>query len=131
MKTDTVRWMHFLARIISGLWAGFWIFFAIASSASDFNSRGTASLGGLLIPLGFTVILLLLALTAWRWIGIGRIALPIAGLAVFVAYPIIAGNSPLSTKVFVMAALGLPLLSVGALLIAAWRIGRTEDRGRG
>jgi hypothetical protein len=118
--------MNFFARVITGLWAGFWIFFAVASSAADFNSRGGASLGGLLIPVGFTALLILLALTAWRWIRIGRIALPVAGLAVMIAYPLVAGDFHISTKLFVMAALGLPPLTAGLLLIIA---GRTDGKG--
>ena len=123
-RKPAARWMDFLARLTSGLWAGFWIFFAVASSAADFNSRGGASLGGLLIPLGMTAILLFLALTAWRWVRIGRIALPLAGAAVFAGYPLIVGHFPVSTKAIVMATLGLPPFSAGALLITAWRIDR-------
>lgn len=129
-QQPAARWMNFLARVVSGLWAGFWIFFAVASSADDFNTRDGASLGGMLIPLAFTVILLLLAFTAWRWEKIGRIALPVAGLAVFIAYPIVAKSFPASTKVFVMAALGLPPLSAGVLLIAADRINRSSGTQR-
>ena len=131
MTINTVRWINFSARVISGLWAGFWIFFAVASSAADFNSRGSASLGGLLIPLSFTIILLLLALTAWKWVKVGRIVLPLAGVAAFIAYPIIAKNFTASTKVFVMAALGLPPLSAGVLLITTWRIERAVDERTG
>lgn len=126
MTAKTVKWMEFLARIISGLWAGFWIFFAVASSAADFNSRGGASLGGLIFPISFTAILLLLALTAWRWARIGRIALPLAGLAVFFVYPVMADNFPASKKVFAMVTLGLPPLSAGVLLITSWRLDRAS-----
>lgn len=126
-REPAARWMDFLARVISSLWAGFWIFFAVASSARDFNSRGGASLGGLLIPLGFTILLLLLALTAWRWVKIGRIALPLAAAAVFAGYPLIAGLFPVSAKAIIMAALGLPPLSAGVLLISAWRIDRRSS----
>ena len=120
------RWMNFFARVISGLWAGFWIFFVVASSADDFKSRGDASLGLPLIPIAFIVILLLLAFTAWRWVKIGRIALPAAGLAVFIAYPLAANGFPFLTKAFVMATLGLPPLSAGALIIASERIERSS-----
>jgi len=123
-REPAARWMDFLARVISGLWAGFWIFFAVASSAADYNSRGGPSLGGLLIPLGITAIILFLALTAWRWVRIGRIVLPLAGMALLVGYPLIAKHFPVSTKVIVMATLGLPPLSAGVLLITAWRIER-------
>ena len=121
MTNNTARWMNFSARVISGLWAGFWIFFAVASSAADFDSRGGASLGGLLIPLGSTILLVLLALTAWRWVKVGRIALPLTGLAVLIVYPLWADHFPVSTRISVMATLGLPPLSAGVLLIAAWR----------
>ncbi len=124
---NAARWMRFLARVITGLWAGFWIFFAVVSSANDFDTRGAGSLGGLLIPLAFTAVLLLLAFTAWRWERVGRIALPVAGLAAFIAYPIAAKNFPVSTKMFVVAVLGLPPLSAGILLIATGRI----DSGSG
>ena len=119
--------MYFLARIISGFWAGFWIFFAVATAASDTERHGETTLGGLLIPAGFTALILLLALTAWRWIRIGIIALPLAGAGVLVAYPIIASHFPLSTKIFTMATLGLPPLSAGVLLMAARRMERSAD----
>ncbi len=126
-QEPAARWMRFLARVITGLWAGFWIFFAVASSAHAFDTRGGASLGGLLIPLAFTAVLLLLAFTAWRWEKIGRIALPLAGLAVIIAYPLLAKNFSVFAKACVMATLGLPPLSAGVLLIAAGRI----DSGSG
>lgn len=131
MTTNTIRWMNFSARVISGLWAGFWIFFVVASSAADFNWRGSASLGGLLIPLSFTIALLLLAFTAWKWVKVGRIVLPLAGVAIFIAYPIMAKNFTASTKAFVITALGLPPLSAGVLLIAAWRLERTVNERTG
>ena len=127
MKTRAIKWIDFLARVVSGLWAGFWIFFAAGSSAADFNARGGASLGGLIFPLGFAVLLLLLALTAWRWVRIGRIALPLTGLAVMVIYPVAAGHFPVSTRLFVMATLGLPPLSAGVLLIVSYGLGKAED----
>jgi hypothetical protein len=73
-----------------------------------------------------TVILLFLALTAWRWVRIGRIVLPLAGMAVLIGYPLIAGHFPVSTKAIVMASLGLPPISAGVLLMAAWRIDRSS-----
>lgn len=124
MTDNRARWMNFSARVISGLWAGFWIFFAVANSAEDFNARGGPSLGGLMIPLGFTVLVLFLALTAWRWVRIGRILLPLAGLAAIVMSPFLASDFPISTRIFVMATLGLPPLSAGLLLLAARRIER-------
>jgi hypothetical protein len=125
-QQHAARWMNFFARVISGLWAGFWIFFVVASSADYFKSRGDASLGRQLIPIAFIVILLLLAFTAWRWVKIGRIVLPLAGVAVLIAYPIMAKNFSASAKAFVMVALGLPPLSAGALLIASGRIERSS-----
>ncbi len=125
------RWLLFLARVISGLWAGFWVFFAVGTAATDYESRGGASLGGVLIPASFALIILLLALTAWRWVRVGRIVLPVAGLALLIAYPLIAGHFPLSTRIFVMTTLGLPPLSSGILLAAAWMAGRDRPaRGK-
>lgn len=129
-KVPLTRWMNFLARVITGLWAGFWIFFAVAISADDFNSRGGASLGGLLFPLLFSAIILLLAFTAWKWVRIGRIALPLAGLAFFVMYPAIGDYFAVATKEFVIAALGLPPLSAGILLITSWRLALVSSKNR-
>ncbi len=130
MKSKAVKWMEFLARIISGLWAGFWIFFAVSLSAADYNSRGGASLGGLVFPVLFTAILLLLALTAWRWVKAGRIALPLAGLAVFFLYPVVANYFPTANKALFIASLGLPPLSAGVLLITSWRLDRASRVNR-
>jgi hypothetical protein len=127
MSGNPTRWLNFLARVISGLWAGFWIFFAVGTAASDFNRGGQPSLGGIIFPLLFVAALLLLAFTAWRWVKIGRIALPLAGLAVMIGYPLAVDHFHISTKLFVMMTLGLPPLSAGVLLIAAWRIERNID----
>ena len=130
MTTKTVKWMNFLARVISGLWAGFWIFFAVSVSAADYNSRGGASLGGLIFPIMFSVILLLLALTGWKWVRAGRIALPLAGLAVFFLYPVVGDHFPTADKAIFMASLGLPPLSAGVLLITSWRLDRASRVNR-
>jgi hypothetical protein len=129
-KVSLTRWMNLMARVITGLWAGFWIFFAVASSVDEFNSRGSASLGGLLFPLLFTVVILLLALTAWKWVSAGRIALPLTGVTVFVLYPFISDNFPVTTGTFVIITLGLPPLSAGILLITLWRLNRVLSPGR-
>lgn len=129
-KGSLTRWMNFLARVITGLWAGFWIFYAVSISANDFNSRGGASLGGLLFPLLLTAVILLITFTAWKWVRIGRVALPLSGLAVLVIYPVIADNFSVATKRFVIAALGLPPLSAGILLITSWRLDRISSENR-
>lgn len=126
MKGGASRWISFLARVISGLWAGLWIFYAVATAAGGYDSRGGATLGWLVFPVIFVALILLLALTAWRWTGIGRVALPLAGLAVIIAYPLIADHFPLTRRLFAVLTLGLPPFSAGVLLIAAWRLERTK-----
>ncbi len=124
------RWMYFLARVTSGLWAGFWVFFFVASTAAEIESRGVTP-SVLLVPASLTLLLIALALTAWIWTGVGRIALTITGLAVLAGYPFVAGNLPLSTKIFTTATLGLPPLSAGLLLIIAGPTGRGGATGSG
>ncbi|MBU1023311.1 hypothetical protein KKB99_03390, partial [bacterium] len=65
-----IYWQNYVARIISGLWAGFWIFFALADIVSD-----TFSVTGLMIVCGFVIVFLTSALIPWRWEMAGGILL--------------------------------------------------------
>ena len=118
-KEPVARWMRFLARVISGLWAGFWIFFAVAVVAGEIDRGEDLAFRDFLAPAAWVLTLFVFALLAWRAERAGRIVLPIAGLAVLIAYPFVGGHFPVSTRLFVMATLGIPPLATGALLIDA------------
>jgi hypothetical protein len=92
------------------LWAGFWIFFAVASLLTEPFSR-TA----LFNVISFSVILSTSIAIVWRWETIGGIVLVLESLFIFIAYPIRFNYMPLSTVLFVLVTMALPPLITGSL----------------
>ena len=112
------KWMLYTARIIALLWAGFWMFFGIASGIGE-GLRLTGILMHVLLP---GLVFLGIALLAWRWETHGAILFMTIGLIVLIAYPILFGGKfPLSTIIFVDLTMALPPLVAGALLFVAVR----------
>jgi len=106
-------WLNYAAKIISGLWAGFWIFFAVANIGSE-----GFSVTGLRIAVGFTLVFLISALIPWRWEMTGGIILLIEGLAIAVYYPLmVRDNFSLHTVIFLELTMALPPLLAGFMFV--------------
>ncbi|MCK6562006.1 hypothetical protein HUU39_19560 [candidate division KSB1 bacterium] len=107
-----------IARCLTLLWAGWWVFFGLSSS---FNA-GVAPARVLLHIALPGLIFLLTAAIAWRWENFGAKLLLWEGLLVFACYPIITWEAnTLATILFVMLTMGLPPLLASILLRSNWQ----------
>lgn len=68
----TTFWLRVLARGVVVVWALFWIWFNVMSA---FGELGTDGLGGTLGHLGLAAVVLATGVLAWRWEGVGGLAL--------------------------------------------------------
>lgn len=119
----TTRRMRYVARALALVWAGWWVFFAVATLLGE-----PFSPTGLLIGTGFSLIFLGSAIIPWRWEAIGGIVLMVEGLAVLIGYPVMAqGRFPLSTIILMLLTMALPPLVAGLLFLAS----RRRARGKG
>lgn len=116
MKKQT--WLRPAARGVALLWAGFWVFFGLASGIGE----GLDWVGVLIHTAVPGLIFLALALLAWYREEIGGALLVIVGLVVLVWYPIdTADTFRLSTIVMVLLTMALPPLLAGGVCLACWR----------
>jgi hypothetical protein len=104
-----------IAWLILIIWAGWWIFFNVASGIGEFAELG---LMGLVMHLIMPIVILVLLWICWRWELIGGILLIVAALVFFYlvldnAQP---GPHPLLQD-FMFLTLVLPTVFSGVLLI--------------
>ncbi len=112
------RWLQTIARLVALLWAGWWVFFGVASGIGE----GLDPLGVVIHTAVPGLIFLALAILAWLRAGVGGALLVITGLLILVIYPIMAhGSLSLVTILITVALLALPPLVAGALCLACWR----------
>jgi hypothetical protein len=110
--------MRLIARVLSLLWAAFWVWFGIASGIGE----GLTAAGTFVHTAAPGLIFLGSALLAWRVELVGGIGLIAEGLLVCVAYPVVAsGRFPPQTVFFVVLTMGAPALIAGVLFLASWR----------
>lgn len=120
---QTTLLMRYTARGLALIWAGFWVFFGVASGLSE----GLNALAIFIHTLVPGLIFLVFALVAWKWELLGGIVLVFAGIAVAIGYPImVAGRFPLMTIVFVLLTMALPPLIAGILHLASWGSSRSQ-----
>jgi hypothetical protein len=110
-------WMRWMARGLSLVWAGFWVFFGVASGIGE-RGKPMEVLIHTAVP---GLIFLVSALIAWRWEAVGGVLLVVEGLVVAVGYPLMARHFPLSTKIFIELTMATPPLVSGLLLLSAWK----------
>lgn len=108
----------YIARIIALVWAGWWVFFGLASGIGE----GLDPIGVVVHTAVPGLIFLVLAIIAWLREDIGGALLVLAGLVIMVIYPLMArGSLSISTILVTMALLALPPLIAGGLCLACWR----------
>ena len=103
-----IRRLRWIARGLALLWCGFWTWFSLAELASDRSGLSH-------LPMVLLMVVNLWA--AWKWEVAGGIILALEGLAILIAYPLMASHFPLATILFVLATLALPPLLAGILFI--------------
>lgn len=108
------RWLWQVGLILGLVWAGWWIFFGIASGIVE----GLDFVGVLIHTALPGLIFLASVMVAWRWKAIGGIVLIVEGLSILIALPIAFTGFPLLT---IVLAMGLPPLIAGVLFVLSWR----------
>jgi hypothetical protein len=109
-------WMRYVARVLSLIWAGWWVFFGVASGIDE---RGKP-IEILLHAAAPGLVFLVSALVAWRWETVGAVLLLLEGLLVLIGYPLMVhGRFSLWTIVFVELTMALPPLVSGVLFLIA------------
>ncbi len=99
-----------LARILALAWAGFWLWFGVASGMQLHLSWPRVALYGWV---GF--VFLALALIAWFRPKLGAVLLVLTGFLLAGLHPIYYVEQPRNTKLFVLATFALPPLLSGLI----------------
>ena len=126
--------MRFVARFLALLWAGWWLFFGLASGLGEeiiglmrdqplLQDLSGLHVGPVLLRAAWPgLVFLLSVVVAWRWETIGGALLVFEGLLVLVAYPLMTYRHMLPvTILFVVLTMALPPLVAGALFLASRR----------
>lgn len=108
MNSNTKRWLYWLPRVLSILFALFISMFALDVFGEGYNFWET--LVALFMHLVPTFILITVILVAWRWERVGAALF----LALAVAYLIMTGGDWLIIPI--------PLIIVGLLFLVSWRV---------
>lgn len=116
--------LHWIARVIFILWALFWLYFNIGSGIVEAAEYGWKSLAG---HFAVAAIILIAALIAWFFEGMGGPLLILLALALCYFFVIPAGLST-PNGVFLLLAMVLPALVAGVLLVAnQWVVRKPQD----
>ncbi|MCD6359136.1 MAG: hypothetical protein J7L90_04195 [Dehalococcoidia bacterium] len=109
--------MRSIARVLSLVWGGWWLFFGLASGAGE-------GVKGLLLNTPNALpglIFLITAVVAWRRERLAAIALMVEGAIVLIGYPLmVREHGYLLTIVFVLLTMGVPPLVAGFLFLKSW-----------
>lgn len=115
---DKPRMLLYAARILGLLWAGFWLFFGIASGVGE-----NLQLSGIIMHILFPGLVFLgIALLAWRWPNHGVFVFLLIGAFVLIGYPVMMHHFPLSTIIFMELTMALPPILAGILLFLSTRM---------
>jgi hypothetical protein len=102
-----------LVRIVTVVWAGFWLWFGLASAVVESLSWQSTVLYAVRPGLIFAGI----ALFAWMWPRPGGVVLVVAAFVLAAWYGIYYGEKPTSLKLFVLSTIALPPLAAGLVLL--------------
>jgi hypothetical protein len=111
-KTNTSRWVRWIALGLLVPWIAFWGWFNIASGISEVATDGVGALFGHAL---FVVVILAAGFVAWRWrLAGGALLILLAAFGQWFFHP----------SLQVTAMLTLPPAVNGLLLLAAWNLSR-------
>jgi hypothetical protein len=118
-----IKWMRYIGQALALIWAGWWIFFGVASGMDE-----RLNLLGILIHATIPgLIFLVSAIIAWQWQVIGSIVLILEGLLIFIVYPVMFRHLSFLTIILTLLTLALPPLIAGFLLLVSWRKLKTME----
>jgi len=118
-RKQVALWLRWIARGLSTLVAGFWVFIGILEeiAGSDPWIVESTVLAMLIVAAALAVA------AAWWREGIGGILLILVGIAHCVFAFVAAGHN----KLFAVAITGVPFLLVGTLFLASWSLSRRME----
>lgn len=124
-------WARWIARILSLVWAGFWVYFGLASGISEPTTERGKLMDVLIHTAVPGLVFLVSALIAWWWQAVGGVLLLVEGLVIAVGYLLMTQHSRFSllTKSQVDLMLALPPLVSGILFLAASRMAAQSKMG--
>jgi len=102
-----------LVRIMSAAWAGFWLWFGVASAIHEQLLWQGIALYALRPGLIFVAIMTI----AWLWPRLGGVLFILTGFALAAWYAIYYGHMPTGTKIFVLSTMALPPFACGLILL--------------
>lgn len=113
MTHSTHPVLFYSARVLAVSWALFWTWFGFGSGIAEGLTPGGVVIHTAVPGLFFA----LLVVVAWRWKTTGGILLVLAGLFVFVVYPILFHRLPSLTIFLTLLTMAVPPLVAGILLL--------------
>jgi hypothetical protein len=108
-----INWLRFTSRSLALAWGVFWSWFGAASGISE----GIGLLGTIVHTALPGLIFLVSALIPWWLPRTGGVILIVEGVIVAIAYPIMFGQFPLATIIFVLLTMSAPPLLSGILFL--------------
>jgi hypothetical protein len=120
MRYSAIKMTVWGSRTLAAVWAGWWIFFGIASGIGEKLDLFGILMHTLVPGLVFGLVFLL----AWKWEAAGGILLVAMGALVTVGYPMMMfRNRPIRWDwySFILLTMALPPLISGILLLWHWR----------
>lgn len=117
------KWMRYIARALTVIWAGFWTFFLVSGTLLDpLSGAMTTGRWEEALPALLKIVLLFVVPAAipWLWEAVGGIVCVVAGfvLPIYVVLPL--PDAPLSQIIGTSLLFGLPPLVAGILFLASW-----------
>lgn len=106
-------WLLWLVRALTVIWAGFWLWFGVASAVLERQPWHGVVLYALRPGLMFVAIVVI----AWLWPRPGGVVLIVTSFLLAAWYGIYYGDKPTALKVFVLATIALPPLLAGLILL--------------
>ncbi len=113
--------MRYSGRGVVIVWAGFWVFFMVASALSETSPDPKANALGWVVVIVGTILLTAGAVIPWIWEGVGAFVLLGEAAAFFVFFMIISQGRMGAVVLLVFC---LPPLVGGGLSLASWLVAR-------
>jgi hypothetical protein len=117
-ENQLAQCLRHLARVLASVWAGWWIFFGLASSLA----AGLSPAEVLLYTVVPGLIFLVSAVVLWQQEVMGGLILLLEGLIILIGYPmVVSGDFPPGVIIFVVSTMALPPLISGFLCLTCWQ----------
>ncbi|MBD3285871.1 hypothetical protein GF359_05290 [candidate division WOR-3 bacterium] len=118
-----VNLMRYFARGLMILWAGFWIFFAVASAISETSPDPNANALGWMVVIIGTILLAAGAIIPWIWERIAGYLLITEGVF-FLVFFLIVASGDVNLAMFLII---LPAFISGGLSLTCWYLTHKKD----